>query len=265
MGMVFDEQWLQGKVGSSLASFTVGSIPIACVNRATAVERCFQLVRLKTGGFITVRDAHGIVEAQGDQRLRGILLKAQLNLPDGIPLVWVGKMKGAAVERVTGPDFFDDVVADPRARLVRHYFYGGSPETTSRIVARAEKLLGKDAIAGWHAPPMRPPDVLEEPDILAEIRHTQPDVIWVGLSTPKQEYWMANHSGEFPNTVLVGIGAAFDYFAGSKSRAPVIAQRTGLEWLFRIFQEPRRLWPRYRRVVPGMLRILFNEARDRYL
>jgi N-acetylglucosaminyldiphosphoundecaprenol N-acetyl-beta-D-mannosaminyltransferase len=160
------------------------------------------------------------------------------------------------VERVTGSDFVNDVTTDSRARHIRHYFYGTSPESVSRAAAKAAQIFGPDAVAGWHSPPFREAGALEDRGILDDILATRPDVIWVSLSTPKQEYWMANHASSFPGTILVGIGATLDFFAGAKARAPVILQRLGLEWLFRIFQEPKRLWPRYRRVIPGMLKVL---------
>ncbi len=252
-------------VASTIETYSVGSVPISCVNRCTAVDIFFQLVSGRNGGgFITVRDAHGIVEAQTDSRLLHILNSAQMNLPDGMPVVWIGRLKNAAVQKVTGPDFFNDIVGDPRACRIRHYFYGGCPETTSRVAARAAKLLGKGAIAGWHAPPLRPAGAIEDVYVLDQIAAARPNVIWVGLSTPKQEYWMANHVAHFPNTVLVGIGATFDYFAQVKRRAPVFAQRIGCEWLYRLFYEPRRLWPRYKRVVPGMLKVLISETIGRH-
>jgi N-acetylglucosaminyldiphosphoundecaprenol N-acetyl-beta-D-mannosaminyltransferase len=247
----------------NIETYTVGNVHISCVDRARALECFFHLVSTKHGGFITVRDAHGIVEAQADPNLLIIQNRAQLTLPDGIPIVWIGKLKKAAVQKVTGSDFFDDIYADPRARRIRHYFYGGSKETTCRVAARAAKILGADAIAGWHAPPIRPVGALEDASVLDQIAATHPDVIWIGLSTPKQEYWMANHAERFPNAIAVGIGAKFDFFSGDKKRAPKLIQYIGLEWLFRIIQEPKRLGPRYRMVLPGMMKIMIAEVLGR--
>jgi len=246
-----------------IKSFTVGGVHISCVDRHQAVETFFQLVSQRTGGFITVRDAHGVVGSQTDNRLRDIINSALMTLPDGMPIVWVGKWKNAAVQRVPGVEFFESVMRDARARRLRHYFYGGQPESTCQVVARATELLGATAIAGWHSPPIQPVGMIEDASILEQIAATQPNVIWVGLSTPKQEYWMANHSTHFAKTILVGIGAAFDFFVENKKRAPAAVQSVGLEWLFRLTQEPKRLWPRYRRVVPGMLRIMIAEMNRR--
>jgi N-acetylglucosaminyldiphosphoundecaprenol N-acetyl-beta-D-mannosaminyltransferase len=243
-----------------LDAYSVGGVLVSSVNRSTAVNAFFRRVLSKSGGFITVRDAHGVVAAQTDVCLRDILNQACMTLPDGVPIVWLGKFKGFPVKRVTGIDFMRDVLHDTRARQIRHFFYGGPKETASCVATKAAEILGEAAVAGWHAPPINPPGVIESQSVIAQIAATRPDVIWVSLSTPKQEYWMANHATYFPNAVLIGIGAAADFFSGAKQRAPLLVQKLGFEWLFRILQEPKRLWPRYRRVVPGMLKIIFTET-----
>jgi N-acetylglucosaminyldiphosphoundecaprenol N-acetyl-beta-D-mannosaminyltransferase len=246
-------------------AYSVGGVLVSSVNRSTAVDEFFRRALSKSGGFITVRDAHGVVAAQTDARLREILNRACMTLPDGAPIVWLGKFKGFPVKRVTGIDFMRDVLHDTRARQIRHFFYGGPKETTSCVAAKVAEILGDEAVAGWHAPPINPPGVIESRSVIEEIVAARPDVIWVSLSTPKQEYWMANHATYFPNSVLVGIGAAADFFSGTKQRAPLLVQKLGFEWLFRILQEPKRLGPRYRHVVPGMLKILFEETMRRPL
>ena len=240
--------------------FAVGGVNLSCIDRPTAVCTFFALASARAGGYVTITDAHSIVAAQTDPRLRTIINDGRLALPDGMPGVWVGRLKGYPVSRVAGENFLRDVFADPRAHTLRHVFYGGQPETAERIVAQAERQLGPDAIVGWHAPPFRAVGELEDEAVIAEIAATKPHVIWVGLGAPKQEYWMANHARFFPKTILVGVGAAFDFYAGRRSRAPLWMQSAGLEWLFRVVHEPQRLWPRYRRVVPAMLRIMIAEA-----
>ncbi len=241
-------------------TFALAGVNFSCVDRPAAATAFFDLVSRQAGGFITVTGAHGIVAAQSDARLRDTINQGRLALPDGMPAVWLGRLKGRAVARVAGSDFIKDVLGDPRARTIRHYFYGGAPEPAQRIVAKATQVLGPAAIAGWYSPPMREAGALEEPEVIAQIVAARPDVIWVGLSTPKQEYWMANHVRHFPGTMLVGIGAALDTFAGLQPRAPAWMRSAGLEWLYRLAQEPQRLWPRYSRVVPAMLRIMIAEA-----
>jgi N-acetylglucosaminyldiphosphoundecaprenol N-acetyl-beta-D-mannosaminyltransferase len=242
------------------SAYTVGGVQISCVDAPAAIDNFFQLARNGTGGFITVTSAHGIVDAQADKNLRSIINNARMTLADGMPVFWIGRLKGAKVSRVCGSDFFSGVMLDPRSRNLRHYFYGGMPESTLLLVNRVKEKLGGGAVAGSHCPGFRKPGAREGNSVLRKIQDAKPDVIWVGLSTPKQEYWMANHTAFFPNSILVGVGAAFDFYAGIQPRAPSLFQRAGLEWLFRLFKEPRRLWPRYRRVVPAMLRILMIEA-----
>ncbi len=241
-------------------SFTVGGVQISCVEASTAIDNFFELARGGTGGFITVTSAHGIVEAQADKTLRFIINSARMTLADGMPVFWIGRLKGAKVRRVCGSDFFSGVMQDPRSRNLRHFFYGGLPESMLLLVNRVKEKLGGGALAGSHCPPFRKPGAREVQSVLKRIQDAKPDVIWVGLSTPKQEYWMANHTIFFPNSILVGVGAAFDFYAGIQPRAPALFQRAGFEWLFRLSKEPRRLWPRYRRVVPTMLRVMMMEA-----
>ncbi len=240
--------------------FTLAGVSLSCIDRPAALEAFFALVSAGAGGYVTITDANSIVAAQADAKLRAIINGGRLALPDGMPSVWLGRLKGYPVRRVAGAEFLGDVLADPRARAMRHTFYGGDEQSIQRIAARAGERLGPGAIAGWHAPPLREAGALEEASVIAAIAATQPDVIWVGLGAPKQEYWIANHAKHFPNTVLVGAGAALDFFAGLQSRAPAWMRSAGLEWLHRLMQEPRRLWPRYSRVVPAMLRIMIAEA-----
>lgn len=243
-----------------LDSFAVGGVKLSCCDCAQAVEQFFALITQKAGGFVTVTGAHGIVESQTDDRLREIINSARMALPDGMPVKWLGRLKGAAIERVSGANFFGQVLGDSRAKGIRHYFYGSRSEVMSPLIARAASWVGADAIAGSYCPPIRPVGALEHAGVITQIAARQPEVLWVGLSTPKQEYWMADHANAFPGTLLVGVGAAFEFLAGTKTRAPPLIQHVGLEWLFRLAQEPKRLWPRYRRLIPAMLKIMIKEA-----
>jgi len=169
-----------------LTTYTVGNVRISCVHRDQAVDNFFKLVSAQIGGFITVRDAHGIVASQTDKRLLQIVNDARMTLPDGMPVVWVGKLKKAEVQRVSGAEFFDSVIRDPRGRRIRHFFYGSKEKTIKPLVDRVTNLVGSDAVCGWHCPPMRPPGAIEDDSVLKTIAAARPDVIWVGLSTPKR-------------------------------------------------------------------------------
>ena len=224
----------QPSAGDLTSAYTVGGLVISCVDASEANENFFRLALSKAGGFITVTSSHGIVEAQTDGRLRSIINSARMTLPDGMPVFWVGRLKGAKVSRVCGSDFFSGVLQDPRSRNLRHYFYGGLPNSTLLLVNQVREKLGGEALAGSHCPPFREPGAQEVHSVITKIQDARPDVIWVGLSTPKQEYWMANHTALFPNSILVGVGAAFDFYAGIQPRAPSAFQGAGLEWLFRL-------------------------------
>jgi len=239
--------------------YRFGTVLMSCVDLRSALDHFFDAIETRQGGYIGCTCTHGIVEAEKDERLRRILNGSLMTLPDGMPTVWMGRLKGVPVRRVTAPDFMAAAINDPRARRARHYFYGASPATLTRIAERASATLGKGAIVGTYSPPLRAAGVPEQPAIIARIASAEPDVIWVGLGLPKQEYWMDWHQRHFPNAVLVGVGAAFDWYAGDKPRAPLWMQSLGLEWLHRVATEPRRLWPRYRTVVPLALGVM---ARD---
>jgi N-acetylglucosaminyldiphosphoundecaprenol N-acetyl-beta-D-mannosaminyltransferase len=237
----------------------IGGVGISCTDMPGAVDALFRIAHEGSGGYFAFTCAHGIVDSQQDERLRGILNGSRMAMPDGMPLVWLGRMKRRPIRRVTAPDFFETVMRDPRAAGIRHYFYGGSPETVERIAARATKMLGEGAVAGWHSPPMRPAGAMEDDAVIEDIAARAPHVIWVGLGLPKQEYWMENHARRLPASLLLGVGAAFDWFAGVQPRAPKLLQSLGLEWAHRVASEPKRLWPRYRKVVPQAMRIFTRE------
>jgi N-acetylglucosaminyldiphosphoundecaprenol N-acetyl-beta-D-mannosaminyltransferase len=239
--------------------FRLGGVGISCVDMRSALDSLYADAAAKTGGYYAFTCAHGIVDSQADPRLRMILNGSRITMPDGMPLVWFGRLKGRQLGRVTAPDFLETAMRDPRSRTLRHYFYGASPEAIERIATRAAGLLGADAIAGYYSPPMRPAGAPEDPEVLERIAAARPDLIWVGLGLPKQEYWMATHRHVFKSSLLLGVGAAFDWFAGTQPRAPQWIQAVGMEWAHRVASEPARLWPRYRRVVPEALAIFAKE------
>ena len=240
--------------------YSFGGVGISCTDMQDAMDALFRTARDGSGGYYAFTCAHGIVDSQKDERLRGILNGSRYTMPDGMPTVWLGKMKGQRISRVTAPDFFETVMADPRARTIRHYFYGASPKTIEKIAQRAIAMVGEQAVAGWYSPPMRAAGALEDAEKIAEIRASKPDVIWVGLGLPKQEYWMANHSPLLPNSLMLGVGAAFDWFAGVTPRAPKYVQAIGMEWVHRVVSEPKRVGPRYARLIKPGLKIFAQEV-----
>ena len=196
--------------------------------------------------YVCVSGMHGVMESQRDERLRRIHNSAGLVTTDGMSLVWLCKLKGnQPVERVYGPDLMLELCGRSAHRGYRHFFYGASPEVLERLVGRLQTRFPGLLVVGTFSPPFRPLTAAEDADVVARIREARPDVVWVGLSTPKQERWMADYVERLAGPVLIGVGAAFDFHAGVKRQAPRWMQRNGLEWLFRLLSEPRRLAGRY--------------------
>jgi N-acetylglucosaminyldiphosphoundecaprenol N-acetyl-beta-D-mannosaminyltransferase len=196
-------------------------------------------------------DVHSIVRALDDAQHGHALGTADLLLPDGIPLVWVGRLRGhREMERVCGPDLLKMLCAQSVAREWRHYFYGGAPGVGELLVRKLAESYPGLRIAGTHSPPFRPLTAEERLQDAVRIKSTRPDIVWVGLGCPKQERWMLDNAALLDGTVLIGIGAAFDFESGRVKRAPRWMQSSGLEWFYRLLSEPRRLWRRYLVVIP---------------
>lgn len=192
--------------------------------------------------YVCITGVHGVMESQRDPELRRIHNRAALVTPDGMPLVWLSRLHGQRhVGRVYGPDLMLRLCDRPPGQSYRHYFYGGAEGVPERLAARFPGLT----VVGTCSPPFRPLTAEEDAEIVRRINAAAPDIVWVGLSTPKQERWMAAHVGRIAAPVLIGVGAAFDFHAGLKRQAPRWMQRSGLEWLFRLATEPRRLARRY--------------------
>jgi N-acetylglucosaminyldiphosphoundecaprenol N-acetyl-beta-D-mannosaminyltransferase len=175
-----------------------------------------------------------------------VINQADMAAPDGMPLVWLCRFHGhRGVSRVYGPDLMLALCDHSVAGGYRHFFYGGAPGVAERLAATLKERYPGLQVAGTHAPPFRPVGAMEERSVIEAINAIDPDIIWVGLGTPKQDHWLAQHRPLLTAPVLVAVGAAFDMLSGSIPQAPRWMQRSGLEWLFRLCQEPRRLAHRY--------------------
>jgi len=211
-----------------------------------AVAAVARALERRTKGYICVTGVHGVSEAQVDPAFRAILNESFLNTPDGMPMVWMGRLQGfSGMRRVYGPDLMLRVCDYTRTRGLTHFFYGGAPGVAEELKARLESRFPGLRVVGAYSPPFRPLTGAEAEALAARVRGLRPDIFWVGLSTPKQEKFMAQHWRELDATLFVGVGAAFDFHAGRVRQAPRWMQRSGLEWLFRLGSEPRRLWKRY--------------------
>jgi len=229
-------------------------VRVSAVNLKSATRLIEKAIEDGRKEYVCVRDAHGIVRCQKDPELRSIHNRAFLVTPDGMPLVWALKHAGhVESDRVYGPDLMLSVFEAGRSKGLRHFLYGATTKTLEQLQARLIAKFPEARIVGSYAPPFRDLSLQEETDIADRINRSGADIVWVGLSSPKQELWMARMRDRLDASVLIGVGAAFDFHAGLKRQAPRVIQRSGFEWAFRLLCEPRRLWRRYALVVPTFI------------
>ena len=227
---------------------------VSAIDLDGAVATIEAWIKEKASRYVCVTGVHGVMESRSDPLLRDIHNRAGLVTPDGMPLVWMGRRLGhPGMKRVYGPDLMRALTARASDHAHRHFYFGGAPGLAERLARTLQASYPGLNVVGTLSPPFRPLTPEEDAAVIDAINAARPDIVWVGLSTPKQEYWMASHVARLEPTVLIGVGAAFDFLAGTKRQAPAWMQRHGLEWLFRLCSEPRRLWRRYLRIVPGFL------------
>jgi len=234
-------------VVSDSISFQVLGVQIDAVQTEDVVARMEEWIHNRSRCHtIGPTSMHGIVEAQHDPSFKEILNSADAVVPDGMPLVWLGRRKGHHLpRRVYGPDLVLEFCEKTAGRGYRHFFYGGEPGVPKRLAESLKRRFPTIEVCGTLSPPMRPLEPEEDKEIVSMISRAAPDVLWVGLGTPKQERWMHEHRDQLHIPVMVSVGAAFDILSGRRSQAPRWMREHGLEWLFRLLQEPRRLWRRY--------------------
>jgi N-acetylglucosaminyldiphosphoundecaprenol N-acetyl-beta-D-mannosaminyltransferase len=227
-------------------------VPLALTDYERTLDWIDGAVAARHRGYVCVAATHTVMAAGDDAALRAAVLGADFTVPDGQPLVWALKALGHDVsDRVYGPDLMDRACARAARTGLRFYLYGGRNQGALAQLARVLRLRYPGLqIVGGHAPPFRELTDAEEEAITADIRRSGADVVWVGIGVPKQEKWMARMRHRLTTPVFVGVGAAFDFHAGLIPQAPGWMQRAGLEWLFRLAHEPRRLWRRYLRYNP---------------
>jgi N-acetylglucosaminyldiphosphoundecaprenol N-acetyl-beta-D-mannosaminyltransferase len=191
-------------------------------------------------------NVHTIMSCERNPLLGQAVRGADLVVPDGMPLVWIGRIRGyAQIGRVYGPDHLIALCKESQNFGHRHFFYGGSAGVAFELGEELKRRFPKISIAGTHSPPFRPLTAEEDAHEVDMINNTTPDIVWVGLGTPKQDVWAANRVNLLHNTVIIPVGAAFDFITNRVPQAPRWMQHSGLEWLFRLISEPRRLWRRY--------------------
>jgi N-acetylglucosaminyldiphosphoundecaprenol N-acetyl-beta-D-mannosaminyltransferase len=227
-------------------------VPIALTDYEQAMDVMDGMIERGERGYVCAIAVHALMVGQHDPEMRSALVGSSLTVPDGRPLVWaLGALGHELPDRVYGPELMHRACTRAAAGGQRLYLYGGRNHGALAELARNLRLRHPGLrIVGGHCPPFRPQTAEEEAAVVRDINRSGADVVWVGIGVPKQEKWMARMRDRLDAPVLVGVGAAFDFHAGLIPQAPDALQRLGLEWAFRLVQEPRRLWRRYLRYNP---------------
>lgn len=220
-------------------------VPMAITNLDEAVEYVQMNKDSLCGRYISFANVHTTVMAHENSAFKIVQKNAALVMPDGKPLSLVLKMRGnSKAERVAGPDFMEALWKRTAKTGEKHYFYGGSEETLKALRYNLKRKYPGMKVVGWESPPFRQLSQQEEEEAVRRINASGADYVWVGLGAPKQENWMYQHKGQISG-VMFGVGAGFDFHAGTVKRAPQWIQKLYMEWAFRLFQDPQRLWKRY--------------------
>lgn len=259
-----------------LSRTNVLGVGVHALDMPEAVDSIVEAAREGRRGYVCVTSVHGVMESHRDVELKRIHNRSFLTVPDGMPTVWTGHGQGFWwMNRVYGPDLMFRVLqastpvsaaqargpqdADhavgrgSRQRALSHFFYGATEDVLARLTANVKQRIPGLRVAGTYAPPFRPLNEDEQRELVALVERSRPDLFWVGLSTPKQERFMAEYAPRLGSTVMLGVGAAFDLHAGLRKDAPNWMKRAGLQWFHRLAQEPRRLWKRYLYIVPAFM------------
>jgi len=224
--------------------FRVIDCMISCAGFERITDSVIRQISGGKGGYVCFVNVHTAVTARKDKELRGIINNSHISAADGKPLAVIGRLQRIRdVQHAPGPDYLPYLLSQGGG--LRHYFFGSTEDTLAALVNSVQHRYPDAIIAGWFSPPFTVQTTAEEKRIIEIINTARPDVIWVGLGAPKQEYWMSKNWEKLRPAILMGVGAAFDFHAGIKKRAPFWCQKLGIEWLYRLFQEPARLWRRY--------------------
>ena len=230
---------------SAIPTCNILGVNIAAIDMEWLLDYLNDNIHALSGDYICVSNVHTTVTAYEDQEYCKVQNGGIMAIPDGGPLSSVGQKRGFKnMKRTTGPSLMGEIFKISAAEGYRHYFYGSTDETLEKLYSVLEETYPGIQIAGMYSPPFRPMTEEEDKAIVERINETKPDFVWVGLGAPKQEKWMAAHQGRV-NGLMVGVGAGFDYHAGNIERAPEWMQKSNLEWVYRLLQDPRRLFGRY--------------------
>jgi len=243
------------------AKSSILGVGISLVDVASAADTVMAWCREKAQVYVSVSNVHHVIEAQDQPDFKAVLNGADMTVPDGAPLSWVLRRRGhQRVRQVTGRDLMLAVSARLASSGGSAYYYGGDEGVADQLATAMTKRFPGLKTAGAWSPPFRPLTDDEEARVVAQINASGADVVWVGIGTPKQEFWMRDFRDRLDAPVLIAVGAVFDFFTGRLRAAPHWVQRAYLEWLFRLIMEPRRLWRRYATTVPRFIWLVTLES-----
>jgi N-acetylglucosaminyldiphosphoundecaprenol N-acetyl-beta-D-mannosaminyltransferase len=240
--------------------FPVLNTQISAVTFSDALHIIEQWIRQRQKYYINVCTTHTVLECYDSPILRDIINGSGLATPDGMPLVWIGRLHKYSIERVYGPDLMLALCEVGQDIPYRHFFYGGASGVAELLSNNLRTRYPRLQVAGVYSPPFRALTPDEEREIAMIINASNADIVWVGLGTPKQDYWVARFRPFLEAPVLIAVGAAFDFHSGNVKQAPVWMRHSGLEWLFRLLQDPKRLWKRYILGNPRFIYLLLKQV-----
>lgn len=236
----------QTSTEKALERIYVLGVGVNVTNMAEALSTITGWIEQGLRKYVCVRDVHGVMACQKDERLKRIHNASGLTVPDGMPLVWIGQLHGfKSMGRVYGPELMQEICRISLSKGYTHFLYGGNIGVVELLKKKLEERFPGIRIVGTFTPPFRLLNENEEAALKEKVDRLKPDLFWVGLSTPKQEHFMAEHINNLDTKVMIGVGAAFDIHAGLIKDAPIFFKKTGMQWLYRLYQEPTRLWRRY--------------------
>ena len=246
LGLELQESDLRERTASPGARVNILGVGVSAISMQQALDLSEDLLQRDGQGYICVTGVHGVMEAQGDEQFRKILNASYLNTPDGMPTVWLGHLSGfAGMTRVYGPDFMLNFCELSVARGYRHFLYGGKEGVAEDLKRSLCARFPGLQIVGTYTPPFRPLNLQEEAELRLMVQESRADVLWCGLSTPKQERFISAYCGKLPVKLMIGVGAAFDLNSGNLKDAPAWMKKVGMQWLYRMIVEPKRLAGRY--------------------
>jgi N-acetylglucosaminyldiphosphoundecaprenol N-acetyl-beta-D-mannosaminyltransferase len=233
-------------IDPAISRYNLLGVHISAINMKQALETIQGWIDQGKKEYVCVVPAHSIMDANQQVELQPIFNQAGMCTPDGMGVVWSLKLAGFRnVSRVYGPDLMLAVSEYSVAKNWSHFYFGGTSGVLDNLVGLLQSRFSGLRVAGVFCPPFRQLTPAEDSQVIEQINASGAEIVWIGIGSPKQEQWMADHRAELNAPVLIGVGAAFDFLSGAKSQAPRWIQRSGLEWLYRFAQEPRRLWKRY--------------------